>query len=209
MVASSHEERILALVGRFINVLSSSDIAVDDRHTPKLYSRFLAGLLARHTSPRQEKKEAPTIPKIESSSPDAPMLSLPDLSMRSGRPASDMSQIAQFASVTEPFNQPSSLSPAGMDDIYSQQSNTGGNTIRPYGVEDSMYDVPTDDFLASMQAINSPVWWEHVMMPGFTWPESATVSALPPGMGSPDQADSLVDPYVFVPHDSLSQHGQR
>ena len=59
MVARSREERILGLVGRFNSVLCSSDIAVDDRHTTKLYSRFLAGLLAHHTSPRQEKKGGP------------------------------------------------------------------------------------------------------------------------------------------------------
>ena len=44
--------------------------------------------------------------------------------------------------------------------------------MTPYSVENPMCDVPNDEFLASMQAVNSQVCWEHVLMPGFTWPES-------------------------------------
>ena len=29
-------------------MLNSPEIAIDDRHTPKLHARFLAGLLSRH-----------------------------------------------------------------------------------------------------------------------------------------------------------------
>ena len=31
-----------------MNTIGSPQIAVDERHTPKLYSRFLAGMLAKH-----------------------------------------------------------------------------------------------------------------------------------------------------------------
>ena len=46
----SHEQTnaIFALIGKLIQVLASSEVAIDDRHTPKLYARFLAGLLAKH-----------------------------------------------------------------------------------------------------------------------------------------------------------------
>ncbi len=36
------------LIGILIDKFSSSDIAVDDRHTPKLYARFLATLLSKY-----------------------------------------------------------------------------------------------------------------------------------------------------------------
>ncbi|TFY50349.1 hypothetical protein EVG20_g11570, partial [Dentipellis fragilis] len=42
------ESEIFELIGRLIQVLSSPQIAIDERHTPKLYSRFLAGLLSKH-----------------------------------------------------------------------------------------------------------------------------------------------------------------
>jgi hypothetical protein len=197
IMAPSHEQHILTLVGRFIKVIGSDEIAVDDRHTPKLYSRFLDGLLARHTTQTVDKQQHRAVPKIENSPPEAAMTSLPDLSM----------QTAQFARVTEPFNQPVTLSPSTLDDIYSQ-SNTGGNTITQYGMEDT---IPNEDLLASMQAINNPVWWEHVMMPGFTWPDSAPVSGQAPpslpGMGPGDQTHQ-VDPFAYAPHDPLMQHQQ-
>jgi hypothetical protein len=50
-VLQEQETELLTLVGRLIQTLSSPDIAIDDRHTPKVYARFLANLLSRH---RQE-----------------------------------------------------------------------------------------------------------------------------------------------------------
>jgi hypothetical protein len=48
LVSQEQETELLALVGRLIQTLSSPDIAIDDRHTPKVYARFLASLLSRH-----------------------------------------------------------------------------------------------------------------------------------------------------------------
>lgn len=47
-MTKGQENNIFDLIGRLIQILSSSRIAIDDRHTPKLYARFLAGLLSRH-----------------------------------------------------------------------------------------------------------------------------------------------------------------
>jgi hypothetical protein len=48
LISQSQETELLALVGRLIQTLSNPSIAIDDRHTPKVYARFLAGLLSRH-----------------------------------------------------------------------------------------------------------------------------------------------------------------
>ncbi|KAL1663029.1 hypothetical protein EV121DRAFT_263811 [Schizophyllum commune] len=32
--------------------------------------------------------------------------------------------------------------------------------------------VPDEDMLATMQALKNPAWWEGMLMPGFSWPES-------------------------------------
>ena len=42
------ESEISRVIERLINTLGSPQIAIDERHTPKLYSRFLASLLAKH-----------------------------------------------------------------------------------------------------------------------------------------------------------------
>ena len=47
-MTKDQENNIFDLIGRLIQTLSSPKIAIDDRHTPKLYARFLAGLLSRH-----------------------------------------------------------------------------------------------------------------------------------------------------------------
>jgi hypothetical protein len=47
-MSKEEETQVYDLIGRLIQTLSSPEIAIDDRHTPKLYARFLAGLLSRH-----------------------------------------------------------------------------------------------------------------------------------------------------------------
>ncbi|KAF9532237.1 hypothetical protein CPB83DRAFT_807430 [Crepidotus variabilis] len=42
------KREIVSLVSRLISVLGSSDVALDGRHTPALYSRFLASLMSKH-----------------------------------------------------------------------------------------------------------------------------------------------------------------
>jgi hypothetical protein len=42
------ESEIYRVIERLINTFGSPQIAVDERHTPKLYSRFLARSLAKH-----------------------------------------------------------------------------------------------------------------------------------------------------------------
>lgn len=47
-MTKDQENDVFNLIGRLIQTLSSPKIAIDERHTPKLYARFLAGLLSRH-----------------------------------------------------------------------------------------------------------------------------------------------------------------
>lgn len=47
-VTPEQTSQIFSLIGKLIQVLASSEVSIDDRHTPKLYARFLAGLLAKH-----------------------------------------------------------------------------------------------------------------------------------------------------------------
>ncbi|KAJ7774748.1 fungal-specific transcription factor domain-containing protein [Mycena metata] len=42
------QQDIVRLVTRLINVLASADVALDGRHTPALYSRFLSSLLSKY-----------------------------------------------------------------------------------------------------------------------------------------------------------------
>jgi hypothetical protein len=48
LMMKQQENEVFELIGRLIQTLSSPEIAIDDRHTPRLYARFLAGLLLKY-----------------------------------------------------------------------------------------------------------------------------------------------------------------
>ena len=48
MMRPGREQQITQLVQRLIDLLGSDEVAIDNRHTPKLYSRFLTDVLAKH-----------------------------------------------------------------------------------------------------------------------------------------------------------------
>lgn len=206
IVAPKHKEHILQLVRRLIDLFGSSDIAVDDRHTPKLYSRFLDGLVARYSKP-QEEAQPRTVPKLEGSPGDAPMSSLPELTMPLSQHSGHITHPPQIQHMGDTqFGQ--TISPTRYDNNIYTSSNGSGNTVTPYNVEGNIPEVHSEDLLASMQAINNPMWWEHVMMPGFTWPDSVANPSGTSTMGPGDrnQQHQNVDPYSFMPHDTLMQH---
>jgi transcriptional regulatory protein LEU3 len=43
------QQEIIMSVSRLISILGSNDVALDGRHTPALYSRFLASLMFKHS----------------------------------------------------------------------------------------------------------------------------------------------------------------
>ncbi|KAL1756031.1 fungal-specific transcription factor domain-containing protein [Schizophyllum commune] len=47
LLSDGEQQEIVSLVNRLIDVLGSKDVALDDRHTPALHSRFLENLLAK------------------------------------------------------------------------------------------------------------------------------------------------------------------
>ncbi|KAJ3786797.1 fungal-specific transcription factor domain-containing protein [Lentinula aff. detonsa] len=55
---NTHEE-IIRTVERLINVLRSEDVALDGRHTPALYSRFLINLLSKYNARPKRRSETP------------------------------------------------------------------------------------------------------------------------------------------------------
>jgi hypothetical protein len=71
-------------------------------------------------------------------------------------------------------------------------------------IEQRPDEIPTDEMLAGMHALNNPQWWTHAMMPGFSWPqqESPLYSTAPIAQQHFD-VNSNVIPYAS------SQQAQR
>lgn len=73
---STQRQQIRERVQQVIDLLGSPEVAIDEQHSPKLYSRFLKGLLdkaaarldrspATTRKPLKAKSESPMVPKVE------------------------------------------------------------------------------------------------------------------------------------------------
>jgi len=176
MMREDREQEIVQLVQRLINLLSSEEVAIDDRHTPKLYSRFLADVLAKHKANKTTK---------ESQAP--PPASGSNGAIQNGETRNTSTSTSAFAFASGPMdvtpeppmyalpqlelNQPplGSMDPASqgwMYDFFGTQSTMDGGA--PVGM--GMGQAPQDDgMLMSMAAITDPRFWEQGTMPGFSW----------------------------------------
>ena len=181
LLSKQQENEIFTLIGKLIQTLSSPEIAIDDRHTPRLYARFLAGLLTRHrregtNTSRQQHPPPPPPPQNQHPAPSK----------------GDYSS-SNTSSTTFSQQQPQG---GGMP---SQQPHDGGYTQALYSEsekpETAIYQAPADlpysspstrpiefytsgdfgpvnnlsdeDMLATMYALKNPAWWQNMMMPGY------------------------------------------
>ncbi|KAK7047769.1 hypothetical protein VNI00_006097 [Paramarasmius palmivorus] len=168
---------IYQLIGRLIQTLSSPSIAIDDRHTPKLYARFLAGLLSHH------RRDGATVGRLHPQPPPQQQLQ--------SRPSADyaqphtstmstfsVSQGSQEQSSHQSFSQNTFRSTDMSTPIYRPEATyTAGAGAIQFDVDPNLmnFDGSTGsegDMLAAMQALKNPNWWNNMMMPGFSWPET-------------------------------------
>ncbi|GLB42696.1 putative fungal specific transcription factor [Lyophyllum shimeji] len=176
LLTKEQETEIFDLIGRLIQTLSSPEIAIDDRHTPKLYARFLAGLLSKHrrdgatvgrlhphpppNNSSSQGSNQPSAPPSSGTFSVAPPEGGYDQMQAQGYGAGSFNQAVAKIDNT-PIYQPEATFSAGTGAIHfgSELSAFAGN-----GVAD-------EEMLATMQALKNPAWWENMMMPGFSWPE--------------------------------------
>jgi len=153
---------ILVLISRLIQTLSSNKLAIDDKHMPKLYARFLAGLLARH------RREGIANGHLSASShnprppPEGRSETVHDYSENDIAPpppaqeqtgnVSNFDNSDRYAEAnmygTEPISDTSI--PIIIDDEYLLEGNI----------------LPEEEFLATMQTIKNPTFWQNMMLPG-------------------------------------------
>ncbi|KAH9475248.1 Protein priB [Psilocybe cubensis] len=179
------ENEIFDLIGRLIQTLSSPKIAIDDRHTPKLYARFLAGLLSRH------RRDGATLGRLQTVVPpqsqmagseNQGMSSMSLASMMSTSHSSDADQGGQtFTHAPSQAMETPIYMPEATFATSTGQIHFGADFDMTYGGVFS-----DEEMLATMQAIKNPAWWQNMMMPGFSWPEgSPSPPAIPNANLSP------------------------
>jgi hypothetical protein len=165
LLTKDEEMDILVLISRLIQTLSSHKLAIDDKHMPKLYARFLAGLLARH---RREGIASGHL-SVSSRNPRPPPEG-PSLIIHEYR--------AENIIVAAPQTQQGSRSGSNFESnsdqhveigTYGMESVSADASIPIIINDDYLVDgnlLPEEELLATMQTIKNPTWWQNMMLPG-------------------------------------------
>lgn len=184
------EAEIYQVIERLISTIGSPQIAIDERHTPKLYSRFLASLLAKHRRDgaargRMHQQGPPTQqPQASSSAP----VYQPQRQTAQQAPPSHSASLSSFATGGNPTTVQDvthSVTPNGEPTVTQTTANNnepihqldvpsytfGTAAGQLNDVMDFTFDsISNDDLLGPMKAIENPLWMQTMMLPGFSWP---------------------------------------
>ncbi|KAI0795864.1 hypothetical protein C8Q75DRAFT_744153 [Abortiporus biennis] len=179
LLTKAQQDDIFELIARLIHTLNSPEIAIDDRHTPRLHARFLAGLLSKHrrgvsSSSRNTSQNPPQNQERAGSggtySSQSPPSSTSNVFQATPPPSNDTqgqgmgpSQGPSDNMMTEP------IYPA--DPTYS-----GGTApFEMFNFGATPNGGMEDDLVGALQVLKNPAYWQNMMMPGFHWPENRMV----------------------------------
>ncbi|TCD60602.1 hypothetical protein EIP91_009820 [Steccherinum ochraceum] len=153
------------MIGGVINVME--EIAVDDRHCPKLYSKFLAGLLATPMA-SVDHKSSPKATKAKSASPTSKRVELHNINLP-GRGTASGPPSARPSASPPPFPMDQNGQVITGDD--HAQQHMSPLTNENMGYNNYFTPLPLEpEFLQSMQALTDQAGgWPDMIMPGFNW----------------------------------------
>lgn len=158
-LSSEQRAEIVRTVERAVEFHGSSDIAVDDRHGPRLYSRFMGGLLERVKAPPANP------PRRSRSNRKTSALATPELSQTSSRPATQHNSANHFeplpARTTTPFDH--FAMPSEVDPTASASGSALGLTASEFFYSPLPFD---RDLVESMQSLSSQSEMHDATLPG-------------------------------------------
>ncbi|KAF7368188.1 hypothetical protein MVEN_00137900 [Mycena venus] len=173
LMVKGEENQVFDLIDRLIQTLSSPEIAIDDRHTPKLYASFLTGLLSKHRrdSAMIGQLHPPVQQSVTSSassskyghmfgasstftmSPMGGMVASLPSEHRYGHVYAPLQEQTQPAEVITPIYQPEATYTGPIQCCSEFDFSTG---------------LPDEEqMLAAMQELKNFSWWNNMMMPGY------------------------------------------
>ncbi|KAJ3535551.1 hypothetical protein NM688_g6964 [Phlebia brevispora] len=151
-------------VEQIIELFGSPEVAIDDRHGPKLYARFLQGLLDSPAASLERKRRV----KAKSESPMTHKMELQETSIPPPRQSASQPNSAR-TSVEPEYSRQSQI--AGPSYAAHLSTDPSAMPIHDTGMNDFMIQpMPLDDILQSMQSVTDPEsWGDFGSMPGFQW----------------------------------------
>ncbi|KAG1779202.1 hypothetical protein EV702DRAFT_126760 [Suillus placidus] len=164
----TYEQRveIRELVQKTVDLLGAADVALDEKHGPSLYSRFLAGLLA---SPAVRVDLTPTSGK-------SPLIS-PGTHKRARKPkiahAKTLGGLAADISTSVDYPSPSSVNSGSPSPSYMYPGAESFSGAQLQDHTTSLFHGPLPmvldaDLLESAQIMADPLW-QDTLVPGFQW----------------------------------------
>jgi hypothetical protein len=178
------ETMIFDLVERLIQTLSSSDVAIDDRHTPKLHARFLLSLLSKcrreyAETGRSQPQNPPSSQTVRHGpyglmSPSGSSSQVFSVSLPQSRlsPPSQPQKASNFSPAFE-FAVPDTTRPDVANEVPTYQG-VAGAYAENLGMHEEG-DAPTTSVSSStgegtpatLQTLRNPTLWTQMMMPGY------------------------------------------
>ncbi|EJF62017.1 hypothetical protein DICSQDRAFT_169593 [Dichomitus squalens LYAD-421 SS1] len=171
-VSRERQQEIFDLISRLIDKLGSPEVAIDERHTPALHSRFLHSLLRKH------RRDLAATNRGHGANASQGTGAL------SQAQASQYTTLGGSGAAGASYESIAGSSPAS----FSDSSFTVGEPASPlFEVEpsyaavngsmngqDGMFQFGTqqDESWGALMALQNPNYWKDMMMPGFSWPES-------------------------------------
>ena len=172
-ITNQRRDEIFNLIGGLIDVLNSPEIAVDERHTPRLHARFLAQLLGKHRR---------NVSRLDPSRPQYP----PQGQTVGGPPGPHATQAGPSSSaphvLSAPPPQGGATGSQGMSHSQGTSYRDGSPTGAPmapsvepgyvsfdpaeFGTEfEASYG--EEMFPGPLQIFKSPSYWQNALMPGY------------------------------------------
>ncbi|KAG8879787.1 hypothetical protein FRB97_001393 [Tulasnella sp. 331] len=191
--------RTLGYVSKIIKTLGDPAVAVDDIHTPKLYARFLEGLLQKRNKEVADQEAATAVAetgagdnKKANSQRPPPPAPINTAVIQESHMSNDGGLLSPTIQVQGPIGELPDVGPAtsfasAMQPLGNHLHATNGAHSYAYSTSgastiDGLSHTAThisnedvlmqgdDNWLATMGAIDNPIFWNNVMTPGFAWP---------------------------------------
>ena len=181
LVEPDDKAKIFDLIGRLIQTLNSPEVSIDNKHTPKLHAKFLAGLLTKHhQDSNQDPLSQGPLPPSKQAVGDNP-------TSHEGQPQPP-STSTQYFSQGQGTTQSTSIPQGGFGGVsYTSDPNLSSQPSTSYTHETPRYQPQASDgvaaaqdsamnvmaglseeeMLATLRAIGNPNWWSNMMMPGY------------------------------------------
>ncbi|KAI0071364.1 hypothetical protein K474DRAFT_632780 [Panus rudis PR-1116 ss-1] len=186
-ISIEQQDQIFDSIGTLIYTLNTPEIAMDDRHTPRLHARFLASLLSRH-----RRNVAPATATQQQNPPQGQVHGgTPGQHSSASGSSSHSSGSSQVYSSTS--TQGSMQGQHGMGTTHSSpqaeppmdtaaiESNFlfGGSVVDTSELGSALSATYTDDMLpGALQFFKNEAYWQNALMPGFPWPETRGYDAM-------------------------------